>query len=504
VMKERADSLVREGIAAAKAGDKKLARALLARALRLDAENTTAWLWLSGAVETIPERVECLERVLSIDPGHAVAQRGLELARNELREGGPSATAKPAPGRAAPGPGQPGGVGEAGAGQPAPVATPVGGGAGAEREGASALAARDGQTAAGAASTGGLRPELKPWDPMQLVATTAIISLWALAFPLAFNWRRLGKPQWFVRSLVLAVVLAVGGFGLGIGWIVATQKWLDIRDPLVISMPMAFALGGNVGYGWALERMQKRAYKKWQEGGEPALLAHVYDIDGAIAVGAIVMLVTTALVTGAFWVGGGRSFALCAERSYGEEVRFWDDFSDPFAEWEAVADGESSAEFEAGDYVVRAREQGASQLLYPGNCTANESDVYVQASVINPDRSREWSFGVVCGQHYIGVHTGGCYVISRAAGDGYEMLTAPTDPSRSNWTASRRIDAGASRYALRVDCGNGQVVLSIDGSRIARVAAPDVRGSRAGLSAAYYGSGEGELRFDDFVVGRTE
>ena len=57
------DDLMKQGIAALKAGRKVEARTLLVQVLRQDRRNETAWLWLSGAVDTDAERYACLEEV---------------------------------------------------------------------------------------------------------------------------------------------------------------------------------------------------------------------------------------------------------------------------------------------------------------------------------------------------------------------------------------------------------------------------------------------------------
>jgi len=72
------DSLLREGIAAVKAGQRAKARASLQRVLRQRPNDVHAWLWLSGAVETDDERRECLGQVLKIDPNNTHALKGLQ------------------------------------------------------------------------------------------------------------------------------------------------------------------------------------------------------------------------------------------------------------------------------------------------------------------------------------------------------------------------------------------------------------------------------------------
>jgi tetratricopeptide (TPR) repeat protein len=74
---ENPRALLQAGIAAARAGERARARALLTRAAEQDEQNVLAWLWLSGMVDSLEERRSCLEKVLAIDPGNAAAKKGL-------------------------------------------------------------------------------------------------------------------------------------------------------------------------------------------------------------------------------------------------------------------------------------------------------------------------------------------------------------------------------------------------------------------------------------------
>lgn len=65
------------GITAVKNGNLTQGRELLEAVLAADEENEKAWLWLSGAVETVAERQICLENVLTINPKNALAKKGL-------------------------------------------------------------------------------------------------------------------------------------------------------------------------------------------------------------------------------------------------------------------------------------------------------------------------------------------------------------------------------------------------------------------------------------------
>ncbi|HWQ04355.1 MAG TPA: PH domain-containing protein [Longilinea sp.] len=71
------NQFTQDGIAAMKAGDKTRAQQLLLAALKENEDDLPAWLWLSGAVESDTDRLECLQQVLRIDPAHVLAAKGV-------------------------------------------------------------------------------------------------------------------------------------------------------------------------------------------------------------------------------------------------------------------------------------------------------------------------------------------------------------------------------------------------------------------------------------------
>ncbi|HEX9924684.1 MAG TPA: tetratricopeptide repeat protein [Anaerolineae bacterium] len=105
MQRSEVQALLREGIAAAKAGQKKTdptearqkriyridtdrikhrehARDLLTQVVELDETNVIAWLWLSTVMDDLAEKRLCLENVLVLDPDNKPAQSGLaQLAR---------------------------------------------------------------------------------------------------------------------------------------------------------------------------------------------------------------------------------------------------------------------------------------------------------------------------------------------------------------------------------------------------------------------------------------
>jgi peptide/nickel transport system permease protein len=71
--------LLARGITALKAGDRPLARRLLALAVQQRPDSEAAWFWLSAALQTPQGRAFCLREVLARNPANQAAARGLEV-----------------------------------------------------------------------------------------------------------------------------------------------------------------------------------------------------------------------------------------------------------------------------------------------------------------------------------------------------------------------------------------------------------------------------------------
>lgn len=75
------EALLDQAIAAAGAGNHRNALALLAQVVELDPRNERAWLWLAELVETDAQRIDCLERVLCINPDNSDARQRLDILK---------------------------------------------------------------------------------------------------------------------------------------------------------------------------------------------------------------------------------------------------------------------------------------------------------------------------------------------------------------------------------------------------------------------------------------
>lgn len=77
-MDDYARLVLKEAIAAAKAGQRPRARELLLELIEQDPHNEAAWLWLSGLLPTLNERITALETALTINPHNTQAQQQLQ------------------------------------------------------------------------------------------------------------------------------------------------------------------------------------------------------------------------------------------------------------------------------------------------------------------------------------------------------------------------------------------------------------------------------------------
>jgi hypothetical protein len=81
------EELLRQGIEAARSGDKASARPLLEQVVEKDQYNEKGWFWLAAVVETVDEKRVCLGNVVVINPGNQRAQRLLEQLESKSAAG---------------------------------------------------------------------------------------------------------------------------------------------------------------------------------------------------------------------------------------------------------------------------------------------------------------------------------------------------------------------------------------------------------------------------------
>jgi tetratricopeptide (TPR) repeat protein len=87
-------TLLHQGIAACKAGQRSDAQRILQQVVTLDPMNESAWLWLSSVVDSLEERRFCLDHILSFNPNSAHARTGMaRLEQQAAQAAAPPETA---------------------------------------------------------------------------------------------------------------------------------------------------------------------------------------------------------------------------------------------------------------------------------------------------------------------------------------------------------------------------------------------------------------------------
>jgi tetratricopeptide (TPR) repeat protein len=89
VSSDQAKEFRRQGIAAAKAGQKEQARQLLQQSIKLEPRNEVAWLWLVNLAGDQRERLFYLNRLLEINPLNEMGQQALQklgMSREQLSQ----------------------------------------------------------------------------------------------------------------------------------------------------------------------------------------------------------------------------------------------------------------------------------------------------------------------------------------------------------------------------------------------------------------------------------
>jgi LysM repeat protein/tetratricopeptide (TPR) repeat protein len=83
------NALLVQGFKAAKEGRKEEAYDLFCKVVNLDASNEHGWLYRAATTDDLSEAYVCLEKVLSLNPDNAKAQRGIERVKARLEEEAP-------------------------------------------------------------------------------------------------------------------------------------------------------------------------------------------------------------------------------------------------------------------------------------------------------------------------------------------------------------------------------------------------------------------------------
>lgn len=131
----------------------------------------------------------------------------------------------------------------------------------------------------------------EPQEPYRLFAYCFIITTIGAGILLGLNWKRLGKPEWVLRTISISIAIPIIVIISTLGWMFfLSNNMKNLPFQFVISLPMLM-YGIGIGYLWGLARLQNGAYKKFKAAGFDGLREFQYDVDGAMFFGGIAALV---------------------------------------------------------------------------------------------------------------------------------------------------------------------------------------------------------------------
>jgi hypothetical protein len=136
---------------------------------------------------------------------------------------------------------------------------------------------------------------LNPSNPYQLFSYFMFITIFGSGILLGINWKRLGRPEWMWKTILLSIFFPAVMIGILI-LLVANTIEMDLPQRLVL-LEIALPMSVNFAYLWALAWLQNEAFKKFKAEGAAVLPGYVYDFQKAVVYGVLLAIgMTVAMV----------------------------------------------------------------------------------------------------------------------------------------------------------------------------------------------------------------
>jgi hypothetical protein len=179
-----------------------------------------------------------------------------------------------------------------------------------------------------------------------------------------------------------------------------------------------------------------------------------------------------------------------------------DDFSSGSG-WGVGADADSSVRY--ADGALRFTLFTRDYFVFSSPNETTYQNVHAEVTVKNNGTHPTTAFGIICDQHSTDLSS--FYYVAMTPSGEFAIVKAETNKpdvfltNNGTWASSEQIAQNAASYRVGADCGNGTLVLYVDGNRIASVSDPSYTSGGVGL---FTWSGEdvasGDVSFDDFVL----
>jgi hypothetical protein len=115
-----------------------------------------------------------------------------------------------------------------------------------------------------------------PFDPYKAMGYSFYISWIFSGIILGINWRRLGKPNWFIPTAIISFIIQALAITIAIIWIIGFRTVETMPKIFLYYIPSLMA-GIIFAIPLAIAKIQNGPYKLYKKEGRSSLVEYKYD-----------------------------------------------------------------------------------------------------------------------------------------------------------------------------------------------------------------------------------
>jgi len=176
---------------------------------------------------------------------------------------------------------------------------------------------------------------------------------------------------------------------------------------------------------------------------------------------------------------------------------FSDDFSQSAHGWPVLADEATSYSYQDGTYRITVQQ---NDTLFWATPDDSFTDAIISVSTTLVSGSEGSYYGLICRLqgdqefYYMVIRVDGSFTVGTYSNGEFLSLLP------SGWTSSQAIRTGNDQNQLRADCNADQLRFYANGELLTEVRDDKLSAGKPGLAVASIGSGELDVRFDNFLI----
>ena len=182
------------------------------------------------------------------------------------------------------------------------------------------------------------------------------------------------------------------------------------------------------------------------------------------------------------------------------DILFQDNFSDSTSGWDRIESEEFATDYKNDVYEIQVKDDSTMAWANPG---LDFFDVIVETDAIKIAGTDDNSLGIICRYsetedasnfYFFVISSDGFYGIGKVIDGQQEMI------SSENMEYSEMIQPGEISNHLQADCVGNQLVLNVNGHKLANATDEALPSGDVGLIAGAFSPPGTDILFDNFVV----